>query len=256
MLNSAAEKINFLGLNFNNLNLDEAVDAVESFVKSKTPHLVFTTAAELIVRAQKEQLLKDVYNRSDLLMIDSYVGCYAARFLGNKIKEAVSAAKLTFRFFELKASKGYSFYILGAKDEILNNAVKNLRQKYPGINIVGYHNGYFDFEKDEKIVQDIKDKKPDILLAAMSSPLKESFINKNFSNINVPVYIGVGGTIDIVAGKCQLAPKWVSAIGLEWFFRFIQEPRRLWKRYVFTNAIFIGLVLKDLLKKILQVKSK
>lgn len=243
------KSIKFLGLCYDNVTLDETVGIIEDYVRLQTPHMIFTTGAELIVQAQKDEYIKNVYNANDILTIDSIVGYYAVRLLGKKIKEPVSAVRLTLRFLELNAEKGYRFYILGARKEILNKAVSNLKQVYPRINIVGYHDGYFDLDNDETVINEIIQVKPDILLVAMSSPLKEKFISKNYKKINVPVSIGVGGTIDIIAGKYKLAPEWISTLGLEWFYRFIQEPLRLWKRYLVTNLLFIYLVIKSLLKR-------
>jgi len=240
-------RFKFLGLNFHNFTLDEAIEQLEYFIQTKKPHMVFTTGAELIIRAQNDKFIKSVYDNTDLLTMDSVVVYYAAKLAGLNIKEPVSAAQLTLRFLEKNAEKGYRFYILGAKDKFLKDAVSNLKKMYPNINTVGWHHGYFDIENDGDIVDEIKSTKPDILLVAMSSPLKERFISKNYKKIGVPVSIGVGGTIDIIARKYKLAPKWISILGLEWFYRFIQEPVRLWKRYLITNSIFIYLVIKELL---------
>lgn len=239
---------NFLGLNFHNPTLNQAMKRLEYFIQTKAPHMVFTTGAEPIVRANESQSLKEIYNRADLLVVDSFVPYYAARLFRKPIKEPVNAARLMSSFLEVIQEKGYRIYLLGAREDSLNRAVDNLRVKYPGIRIVGWHHGYFDFENDAEVVKDIEEKEPDTLFVAMSSPLKENFIAKNVQKMGVPVCMGVGGSIDILSGKCRLAPMWVSKMGFEWFYRFIQEPGRLWKRYLTTNFIFIWIALKELLK--------
>ncbi|MFH1968569.1 MAG: WecB/TagA/CpsF family glycosyltransferase [bacterium] len=236
------------GLDYDNLTLDEAVGRIEEFIREKTPRMVLTTGAELVARAYKDTELKEIYSKADLLTIDSYVVYFASRLLGKHFKEPVSAAKLMFRFLELTEDKGYKLFFLGAKDEILSKAIDNLKEKHPKLNIVGYHHGYFDFSQDSAIINEISQARPDVLFVAMSSPLKERFINKNLRKLGVPVCFGVGGTIDVAAGHCKLAPSWVSEIGLEWFYRFLQEPTRLWKRYLTTNFIFIWVVLKEFFK--------
>ncbi len=128
----------------------------------------------------------------------------------------------------------------------MEKAISNLKAKHPNLNIVGHHHGYFDFYQDYDIIRKINEAKPDVLFVAMSSPLKERFISKNLARMSVPVSFGVGGTIDIAAGYCKFAPRWISKIGLEWFYRFLQEPRRLWKRYATTNLIFMWVVLKEM----------
>jgi N-acetylglucosaminyldiphosphoundecaprenol N-acetyl-beta-D-mannosaminyltransferase len=240
-------RFNFLGLNFHSVTLKDAMDRIEYFIETKTAHTVFTTGAELVVRANKSQGLKDIYNNADLLVIDSFIPYYAARLLRRPIKEPVNAARLLISFLDIIHKKGYRMYLLGAKDDSVNKAVENLKGRYKEINIVGWHHGYFDFENDAEVVKDIKEKRPDILFVAMSSPLKENFIAKNARNLQVPVCMGIGGSVDILSGKCRLAPIWLSRSGLEWLYRFTQEPRRLWKRYLTTNFIFAWLVLKELL---------
>jgi len=239
---------NFIGLLFHNLTLEESILQVEKFIQSNTPHKVFTPTAELIVRANHDDGLREICNTTDILTVDSYVVYYAARLCGKPLKEPVSAARLMFNFLGVACQKKYRLYLLGAREEVVSKTVKNLERDYPGINIVGYHNGYFDFNNDSDIIRDIKIKSPHVLFVAMSSPLKENFINKNLMEMGVPVSIGVGGSFDIIAGKCKLAPAWVSKIGLEWFYRLVQEPGRLWKRYLITNTKFLWLVLRELLK--------
>ena len=238
------------GLRFHPFNMQEALEQVEKFIKERTkPNMIFTPTAELIVRANSDVWLKNIYNSADLLTVDSYVVYYAARLLGHRISEPVSAARLMLNLLPVIHKRGYSIYLLGAREEVVSKVVENLRIQYPGINIVGWHNGYFDFENDDEIVNDIKDKKPDILFVAMSSPLKEKFISKNLNKMNVPVSIGVGGTFDIIAGKCDLAPEWISKIGLEWFYRLSQEPRRLFKRYLVTNTKFLYMFVKEFFRE-------
>ncbi|KKK56248.1 hypothetical protein LCGC14_3066460, partial [marine sediment metagenome] len=129
-----------------------------------------------------------------------------------------------FRFIEYAANKGYRLYLLGSRETVVEKAVGNLCQKYPGLRIVGWHDGYFDFNQDSDIVNTIRDARPDVLLIGMSSPMKEEFVSKNLHRFNVPVCLGVGGAFDIAAGVRRLAPGWVSKIGLEWFYRLAQEP--------------------------------
>lgn len=241
------ERFDFLGIKFHNLTLPEALQRVEDFIERRAPRMIFTPTAELIVEAQREKGLREIYNKADLLTIDSFVVYYAARLCGCPVKEPVSAVRLMFSFLKIAYNKKYKVYLLGAKEKIISRVVDILSKEYSGIDIVGWRNGYFDFENDREVVCDIIDKKPDILFVAMSSPLKERFISRNFEKMQVPVSIGVGGSFDIIAGECHLAPEWISRIGIEWFYRLIQEPGRLWKRYLMTNTKFVLLLLKEYL---------
>jgi len=240
------KSIKVFGLDYDNVTLAEAVERMEELIKEKTPQIVLTTGAELVARAYKDNELKKIYSSADLLTIDSQVVYFACKLLGRPAKEPVSAAKLMFKFLETAELKDYRLFFLGAKEEILEKAISNLKEKHPNLNIVGHHHGYFDFSQDYDIIKKINAAKPDVLFVAMSSPLKERFISKNLAKMNVPVSFGVGGTVDIAAGYCKFAPRWVSKIGLEWFYRFLQEPRRLWKRYATTNLIFMWIVLKEM----------
>lgn len=238
--------IRVFGLDYDNVTMEEAVKIMEEFIKEKTPHMVLTTGAELIARAYNNKELKKIYSSADLLTIDSQVVYLTSKLLRKPVKEPVSAAKLMFKFLELTENKCYKLFFVGAKDEVLKKAIANLKEKHPGLNIVGYHHGYFDFDNDNEVIEEIKKAEPDVLFVAMSSPFKEKFISKNLIKMNVPIAFGVGGTVDIAAGYCKFAPRWVTRFGLEWFYRFLQEPKRLWKRYATTNLVFIWVVLKEM----------
>lgn len=242
------ERFAFLGLHFHSFNFSQAHEQMEGFIASKRPHMVFMPTAELIVRAKEDSYLRDIYNQTHLLLIDSYVVYYAARLFGKSVSEPVNGARLMFSFLDIIHKKGYSIYILGAEKEVLLKAVENLKKQYPGINIAGFHHGYFDFKNDSEVVQSIKESNPDVLFVAMSSPLKENFTAKNLEKMNVPVCMGVGGSIDVISGEKRMSPLWISKMGLEWFYRLVQDPKRLWKRYTLTNIRFLCLLVKDILK--------
>ena len=242
----------FLGLEFNNYSIKKAILKIEEYIreynlKNSQPRMFFSLSAELIVRANKDKELKEIYDKADIITVDGWVVYYFAKLKGNKLIEPASAANIMFQILPIVEEKKYRVYLLGASSEIVE--IVNDKLIKQGINVVGYHDGYFDKEKLEDVVDDIKKSNADILFVAMSTPLKENFISKNFDNLNVAVSIGVGGGFDIIAGKCKHAPVWISKIGLEWFYRFIQEPRRLWKRYLITNFLFLFLFVKSYLKK-------
>lgn len=243
------KRFNFLGLNFHSFNFSQAHEQLEGFIACRKPHMVFMPTAELIVRAKENNYLRDIYNRTHLLLIDSYVVYYAARLFGKPVTEPVNGARLMFSFLDVIHKKGYRIYILGAEKDVLLKAVENLKKQYPGINIVGFHHGYFDFNNDSEVVESVKESKPDILFVAMSSPLKETFVAKNIEKMGVPVSIGVGGSVNVIAGKCKMAPLRVSKLGLEWFYRLIQEPGRMWRRYTITNIKFFNLLLREIFSK-------
>ncbi len=138
---------------------------------------------------------------------------------------------------------------MGAKPEVVEKAVENLQKNYPGIRIAGYHDGYFDPDHAPQIAKAIQEAKPDCLFVGMSTPLKEQFLQKYIPEMDVPISLGVGGGIDILAGRYRWAPAWIRKLGLAWFYRLWCEPRRMWKRYLTTNTIFLWLFCKALIKK-------
>jgi len=238
------DRVDFLGLSFDRVSLDEALARIEEFIQEGTPHKVFCPNVALLIWSRRDEELRRVYETCDLLPADGMGIYYASRLLGDPVPEMVSAVILFFKLIERAAEKGYRLYLFGTKQEILEKAVDNLRRQYPTLNIVGHRNGYFTPEDEPQIVQEIARVHPDILFLGMSSPLKERFVERNLKQMGVPVCLGVGGSFDVAAGVYKLAPEWMKKLALEWFYRLMQEPRRLWKRYLTTNTVFVVLVLK------------
>lgn len=150
--------------------------------------------------------------------------------------------------------KGYKIYLFGAKEEVVTKVKKLFEDKYPNIQIVGYRNGYFTEKDEPEIVKNMAESGADMMFVAFSSPKKEYWVNKYLKQLNIPFVMGVGGSFDVVAGVTDRAPLWMQKHGLEWFYRFIQEPRRMWKRYIVGNAKFVALTYKT--KKKLKSKRR
>jgi N-acetylglucosaminyldiphosphoundecaprenol N-acetyl-beta-D-mannosaminyltransferase len=153
-------------------------------------------------------------------------------------RETVAASYLMFELLKICAEKRYRIFLLGGSPEIVERVVVNLKSQNPNLLLVGHAHGYFSDDNEPEIVRQITDADADILFIGMASPRKEEFAYRNWERIGVPVQIGVGGSIEILAGERHFPPRWVRTLGLEWSGRLIQEPRRLWKRYLFTNAAF------------------
>ncbi len=246
------KRIDFLGLPFHNMNMREALRRIEAFIAERAPRKIFTPNVALLVWSRRNPFLRAVYGSSDLLLIDGMAIYYASRILRPPFEQSLSASLLFFPLLELAQSKGHRVYFLGAQEDVLVAAIENLRVDYPKLEIAGWRNGYFDIDDTDKIADDIRRAKPDILFVGMSSPRKEQFVERNLQAMNVPVSIGVGGMIDIAAGKAKFAPNWIRVLCLEWFYRLVQEPRRMWKRYFTTNSVFLWLVGRDLLARFLR----
>ena len=143
----------------------------------------------------------------------------------------------------------YKIYLFGAKEEVVCKVKSIFEEKYPNLQIVGFRNGYFTEADEDDIVKDMQKSGADMLFVAFSSPKKEYWVHKYIKQLNIPFVMGVGGSFDVVVGVTKRAPLWMQKCGLEWFYRFIQEPGRMWKRYFIGNAKFVLLTYKTKFKR-------
>lgn len=241
--------VNLFNLKIHSMTMNETLFWMEKCIQERQAKMICTLNAALLVWSRKNPLLRNTYATADLVTTDSYVVYYALKLLGTPVPEPLEACQIMFEFIKRNYKKGYRFYFLGAKPEVVSKAIERLQKDYPGIEITGYHDGYFGMDAASQIAQAIKGAKPDCLFVGMSSPLKEEFLQKYLSVMGVPISLGVGGGIDILAGKYRWAPAWVRKLGLAWFYRLLCEPRRMWKRYLKTNTIFLWLFFKTLIRK-------
>jgi N-acetylglucosaminyldiphosphoundecaprenol N-acetyl-beta-D-mannosaminyltransferase len=241
--------VEFLGLRFDDLSLAEALETIDGFVRERTPRRIFTPNVALLMWSRKDPFLRRVYRSCDVVTVDGMAIYYALHMLGDPVQVCLSASLIFHPLLALAQARGYRVYLLGAKEPILRRAVDNLGRQFPGIRIVGAHDGYFDVADAGAVVADIRRASPDILLLGMSTPLKERFAERYLKEMGVPVTIGVGGMFDIAAGVARFAPPWIRRLCLEWLYRLVQEPRRLWRRYLTTNFAFLWLVQKEVVRR-------
>jgi len=224
--------------------MDETVKIVEDIIKNRIPTQHVVINASKVNLMEEDSKLADIVNSCPLINADGASIVWAAKKLNVPLKERVTGIDLFMNLVKVAFEKNYKLYLFGAKEEVVKKVKSIFEEKYPKINIVGYRNGYFTEEDEEDIVKNINKSNADVLFVAFSSPKKEYWINKYLKEMNVPFVMGVGGSFDVVAGVTKRAPKWMQKIGMEWFYRFAQEPRRMWKRYIVGNAKFIKLVYK------------
>lgn len=211
-----------------------------------TQHVVVNVAK--MVHLQDDAKLRDSVTACDIVNIDGQGVVWGARFLGHEVPERVAGIDLFERLLELASETGDSVFFLGAEDAIVTRTAQVLATKYPRLKIAGYHHGYF-WDDEEAVVDQIQASGARLLFVAITSPKKENFINKWQDRLGVGFVMGVGGTFDIMAGKTRRAPAWMQRSGLEWFYRVLQEPGRMWKRYFTTNLAFAGMLLKAKLSR-------
>ncbi|WP_299244509.1 WecB/TagA/CpsF family glycosyltransferase [uncultured Aquimarina sp.] len=226
--------------------MKETLDIIGTTIKNqKQLHHTVVNAGKIVALQKDLELCKSV-NEADIINADGQAVVWAAKFLGKPIKERVAGIDLMENLVLEAYKNNHKVFFFGAKEEVVKRVVEIYTQKYSSDIIAGYRNGYFDKNEETSIAQEIADSKANILFVAISSPTKENFLYHNkdvLSKVNFTM--GVGGSFDVVAGLVKRAPVWMQNIGLEWFYRFVQEPKRMWKRYLVGNSKFIFLVFKE-----------
>ena len=200
--------------------------------------------------------LRKIVNACPLINADGASIVWAAKKLNIPLKERVAGIDLFQNLVRVANEKGYRIYLFGAKEEVVTKVKSILQRKYSDLQIVGYRNGYFTDEDEPQIVEEMAASGADMMFVAFSSPKKEYWVSKYINQLNIPFVMGVGGSFDVVAGVTRRAPKWMQNHGLEWFYRFIQEPRRLWNRYIVGNWKFVIYTIRNKRAKNKKITGK
>jgi len=238
------KQIIILGVPIDDLNMDQALDRLDEFIevgrKEDRSHHVATINADFAVKARTDPELRRILLEIDMATADGMPLVWGARLLGMQLEGRVTGADLVPALAERASQKGHTLYFLGAGPGVAAKAAEILQARYPGVKIVGIVSPPKSsiLQMDPKIIEDIREKKPDVLLVAFGNPKQEKWISLYRQELSVPVMIGVGGTFDFIAGRTKRAPEWMQKTGLEWVFRLVQEPKRLWKRYVTDMRVF------------------
>jgi N-acetylglucosaminyldiphosphoundecaprenol N-acetyl-beta-D-mannosaminyltransferase len=233
------ERVEFMGCPFDRVTLDQAVERCEEFVHSGRPHRLVVVNAAKIVKMDQDPRLGEIVRSADLITADGMSVVWASRLLRQPLPERVAGVDLMERLVERAAAKDHRVYFFGAREEVVQHTVATYQRRYPALQVAGWRDGYFDPQDEGTIVAQIRDSRPDILFVALGTPAKEYWIARHLGALGVPVCHGVGGGFDVVAGLVKRAPLWVQRAGMEWLWRTLQEPRRMWKRYLTTNTLFL-----------------
>lgn len=239
------DRVKFLGVTIDNLTMEETLAKIKQIIANKVPtqHVVMNASKSVMV--QKNDKIKGIINACPIVNADGQSVVWASKVLGKGLKERVTGIDLMNNLFDISENEGYKVYLLGASEDVIQTVVNVLKHKYPRLEITGYRNGYFSKEENERVVSDIEKSGADLLFVGFSSPMKEYWLAENLNRLNVPFCMGVGGSFDVLSGKTTRAPLWMQKTGLEWFYRFSQEPKRMWKRYLIGNGLFMYYVLKE-----------
>lgn len=239
---------NLLGTPVDILSFEDTVARAQHAIESREQcvHVALNVAKYVKMRDDAE-LRADVTG-GDIIGIDGMGIAWGLRLFGADSVARVTGVDLMQAMLQKSAENGYRPYILGAAQSVLEKAVSNAKSSYTGLEMAGYRNGYFTADDEPEIVQAINDSKADCLFLAMPTPKKERFLAAHAQNLNVPFIMGVGGSVDVMAGKVSRAPKWMQSSGLEWLYRLIQEPRKMFMRYASTNGRFVAIMIGHKLK--------
>lgn len=241
-------KVKFLNTYVNNVGFNEAISYIDYLIQNKNNSYIVPINVDVVVKAEKDKELNKIIDEADLTLIDGTPLMWISKLNKKPFVEKISGSDLVPKVIELASKKKYRVFIIGGKEGIAERAKINIENIYDGINVVGVYAPPLGFENDDfelsKINKMISDLNIDILIVCFGCPKQEKWIYKNRDKYNAKVSICAGATVDFLAGNVKRAPKWMSNVGLEWFYRFLQEPRRLFKRYFVDDIKIINLFFK------------
>lgn len=246
---TTSDRIEIMGCLIDNLTMGETLQRIETFVDSGLPHQHVVVNVDKVVKASKDADLRRIINECALINVDGMPVVWASRLLGKPLKERVAGVDLFEALIKRSSEKSWRVYFLGAREEVVRSVRDLYEKQYPSLQVAGYRNGYWKPAEEAGVVKQIADSEPDLLFVAISSPKKEQFLGQYQAQMKIPFAMGVGGSFDVVAGKVSRAPLWMQHSGLEWFYRFLQEPRKMFRRYFIDDMAFFALLLKEMLRK-------
>lgn len=242
------QKQQLLNTYVNNLTMSETIDAVEELIKSEKKSYVVAINVDVVIKIENDPYLKKIVDNADMVLVDGKPLVWISNFYGKPLKAKISGSDLVPLLCEEASKKQYSIFIIGGKEGVAEQAKQNLEKRLPGIRIVGTYAPTYGFEKNDaelnKINTLLSEAKPDLLIACFGCPKQEKWIFENISKYDAKVTICAGATVDFLAGNIKRAPRWMSEHGLEWLYRFLQEPKRMFKRYFIDDMKIFRLILK------------
>ncbi len=250
---ASKDRAELLGLSFDAVTMETAVTRCLEFCRApRASHMVVTANAYHLCMMRHDPELADACRAAELTVADGMSVVWALRASGQAAPERVAGVDLMVRLLAEAADQRLSVYFLGAKPAVVEALARMSRSRYPGLEIAGFRDGYFSPKDHPAIVEEIRASGAHILFVGMPSPFKETWCERHRERLDVPVIIGVGGSFDVLAGYVRRAPHWVQVAGLEWSWRLLMEPRKLWKRYLTTNSEFVWLASREIVARRLR----
>ena len=244
------ERAELLGLSFDMVTMETAVARCLELCRApRASHTVLTANASLLCMVRRDQELALACRASNLIVADGMSVVWALRASGETIPERVAGVDLMARLLAVAGEHRLRIYFLGAKREVVSRLVERIRAQHPGLEIAGFRDGYFGPDEHLGIVEEIRASEADMLFVGMPSPFKETWCERYRQRLQVPVIMGVGGSFDVLGGFIKRAPRWLQSLGMEWFWRLLMEPRKLWKRYLTTNSEFSWLASREIIAR-------
>ena len=241
-----SERITLMGCTIDNLSMEETLQTIEGFIQTGEPHQHVVVNVDKLVKASRDAELRRIINDCALVNVDGMPVVWASRLLGKPLKERVAGVDLFEALMRRAGEKGWRVFLLGAREEVVSEVAATYQRKYPRLVLAGYRNGYWTGEAEEaQVAEQIRAARPDLLFVAISSPKKEQFLGRWQAGMKIPFAMGVGGSFDVAIGRVRRAPVWMQKSGLEWFYRFLQEPRRMFRRYFIEDMAFLSLLIKE-----------
>lgn len=232
------KRVEILGVKVDAVTMAEAVEFVEKLIDAKKNSIVATANAEMLMRATHDGELKEILNAAELVVPDGAGTVWAAHHLGYEMPERVAGFDLVQEIMKVAPIKSRKFFLFGSAPGVAEKAKEKAESLYPGIKIVGTRNGYFSASDEPEIIAQIKSAAPDVLIAALGVPKQEKWLAAHKNELNVPVSIGVGGTLDVMADVVKRAPRWMQRAKLEWLFRALLQPRRAGRLLALPQFVF------------------
>lgn len=247
------ERVNVLGVGVDPMTVEELDSEVRRLARGAERAVVLNVNAHCLNLAYRDDGLRDYLDRADMVFCDGFGVRVAARLLGRRIPARITYADWMWRLAALAAGEGFSLYLLGARPGVARRAADQLLQRHPGLKVSGAHHGYFDHRagsaENEAVVEEINAAAPDILVVGFGMPLQERWLMQNRRRLNAKVALTGGAAFDYVAGDLRRGPRLLTRNGFEWLARLLIEPRRLWRRYLIGNPLFLARVLRQRFSK-------
>lgn len=231
---------------FDSMTMDQSVEHIVAWCRGdRTPRTVVTMNASLLVMMHRDRKLADACRAGDLILADGMSVFLLSYLIGRPLAERVTGIDLMAALLRQGQKKKLRVFFLGAKEEVVSTLVRQCALDYPDLTVAGYRNGYFAEADHPEVIEQIRASRADMLFIGMTSPFKEAWAERHRDALGVPVVMGVGGSFDVLSGFVPRAPRFMQKLCMEWLWRVLMEPRRMWKRYLVTNTLFIKRAMRE-----------